>query len=157
VERAARPIEILELGLTGLTDTGLDLEVLCSKGTYVRVLAEDLARLLGTCGYVGRLRRLYVEPFQGQPMHTLAALAEGASAAVLIPADQALPQLPAVRLSDPAALRLGRGQAVVQPQCTATGQVRLYDERGSFLGLGEAEGGVVRPRRLLRTGAQLSL
>ena len=155
VERAPRPIEILELVLIGCAPQQLELEVLCSKGTYVRVLAEDLARTLGTCGYVGLLRRLYVEPFQGQVMHTLEALAEGIPP--LIPPDAALPQLPAVTLPGPAAGRLCRGQAVALPQCSASGQVRLYEEGGAFLGLGEAVGGEVRPRRLLRTDAQLSL
>ena len=45
----------------------LELRVLCSKGTYVRVLAEDIARALGTCGRLDSLRREYVEPFAGEP------------------------------------------------------------------------------------------
>ena len=88
-------------------------------------------------------------------MHTLEELQAGIPP--LIPPDEALPQLPAVRLPAAAAERLCRGQAVALPQCTATGQVRVYEEGGGFLGLGEAAGGVVRPRRLLRPGAQLSL
>ncbi|HTY48717.1 MAG TPA: tRNA pseudouridine(55) synthase TruB [Steroidobacteraceae bacterium] len=151
VERVPRPIEILELVLNGFTDDQLELEAVCSKGTYIRVLAQDLALALGSCGHVGLLRRLYVEPFQGQPMHTLESL--GSRIPPLIPPDQALPQLPAVRLPGAAAGRLCQGQAVTLPHCSASGQVRLYEEGGGFLGLGEAAGGVVRPRRLLRTGA----
>src|SRR5262249_48100621 len=52
VERAARHIEIVELHLLTLTECAVELEVLCSKGTYVRTLAEDIARALGTCGHV---------------------------------------------------------------------------------------------------------
>src|SRR5580700_1526548 len=59
VARAPRDIELFELTLTALEPAALTCEVLCSKGTYIRVLAEDLARALGTCGHVTALRRLY--------------------------------------------------------------------------------------------------
>src|SRR6516225_3489747 len=75
VPRAARAIEISELTLLRLEGAALELEAQCSKGTYVRVLAEDIARALGTCGHVTALRRLWVEPFAAQPMHTLESLA----------------------------------------------------------------------------------
>src|SRR5882724_3248691 len=61
VERAPRTIEIFTLTLLTATSSHLELEVLCSKGTYVRTLAEDIAKALGTCGHVQALRRVYVE------------------------------------------------------------------------------------------------
>jgi len=154
IERAAREIEISELALHGCDGDVLDLEALCSKGTYVRSLAQDIARALGTCGHVVRLRRLYVEPFEHEPMHSLDSLASlaaagGAPSAALIAADRALDRLPCVRLSQAAAARLGCGQTVAEPQCRSAGRVRLYDERGRFMGLGETDGaGAVRPKRL---------
>src|SRR5215469_7792546 len=75
VPRAARAIEVFELVLREGEPGVLELETLCSKGTYVRVLAADIAASLGTCGHVTALRRLYVEPFASQPMHTLESLA----------------------------------------------------------------------------------
>src|SRR5204863_326322 len=66
VGRAAREVELFELELLRLETAGLELEMLCSKGTYVRALAEDLAQALGTCGHVSALRRLYVEPFAAE-------------------------------------------------------------------------------------------
>jgi tRNA pseudouridine55 synthase len=152
VERAARHIEITQLSLVALGEAQLELSALCSKGTYIRVLAEDIARRLGTCGHVSALRRLYVEPFDLAPMHTLVevqAACEGGSIPAMIAADEALPQLPCVRLPAELAARLAQGQAVLVPGVTAVGKVRLYDPQGRFMGLGEAEPeGKVRPRRL---------
>jgi tRNA pseudouridine55 synthase len=152
VERAARHIEITELSLVDFAATQLELTALCSKGTYIRVLAEDIARRLGTCGHVSALRRLYVEPFDLAPMHTLLeveATCQGGSVPAMIAPDAALPQMPSVQLPAELAARLAHGQSVTVPGVNALGKVRLYDPQGRFMGLGEAEpGGQVRPRRL---------
>ena len=150
VARAPRDIELFELTLTALEPAALTCEVLCSKGTYIRVLAEDLARALGTCGHVTALRRLYVEPFEQQPMYSLEELA----AAPVLPADFPLGHLPAVHLGADAAQRLLQGQSVplaAGAELPGAVKVRLYDESGSFLGLGETgESASVQPRRLLK-------
>lgn len=150
VARAPREIELFELTLTALEPAALTCEVLCSKGTYIRVLAEDLARALGTCGHVTALRRLYVEPFEQQPMYSLEELA----AAPVLPADFPLGHLPAVHLGADAAQRLLQGQSVplaAGAELPGAVKVRLYDESGSFLGLGETgESASVQPRRLLK-------
>jgi tRNA pseudouridine55 synthase len=152
VERAPREIRIDRLELLVLEGTRLRLALLCTKGTYVRVLAEDIARALGTCGHVIELRRRYVEPFASTPMHTLEALErarEQGAPVPLIAADQALPDMPSVRVPAAGALRLRQGQALALPASGVCGRVRLYQEGGVFLGLGEldAEGGL-RPKRL---------
>jgi len=152
VERAPRPIEITELALLGLAEGLLELVALCSKGTYIRVLAEDIARALGTCGHVVVLRRLYVEPFECAPMYTLVEV-EAACLAGQVPgmiaADEALPGMPAVRLTAELAGRLAHGQTVMVAGGTPGGKVRLYDAQGRFMGLGEADAqGQVRPRRM---------
>jgi tRNA pseudouridine55 synthase len=151
VERAAREIDISELKVLSFAAAALELEVICSKGTYVRTLAEDIARALGTCGYVTRLQRVYVEPFICEPMHTLESIA-GACAAgdypALLPADFGVRHMAAVYLDAPRAQRLRQGQAVAA-EAAVSGRVRLYDEAGRFFGMGEAEAcGQVRPRRL---------
>jgi len=152
VERAPRLIEITDLAVLALKDTQLELTALCSKGTYIRVLAEDIARRLGTCGHVVALRRLYVEPFEFEPMHTLNALiaaCEAGSVPVMIAPDAALPGIPSVHLPADLAGRLAHGQAVLMVGGTPTGRVRLYGPEGRFMGLGEADAsGQVRPRRL---------
>jgi tRNA pseudouridine55 synthase len=152
VERSARTIEITELAVVQRTAGQLELTALCSKGTYIRVLAEDIASRLGTCGHVIALRRLYVEPFEHSPMHTLAqieAACEGGSAPPVIAADEALPGMPCVHLPAQLAQRLAHGQPVAVAGSTTAGKVRLYDPQGRFMGLGEADAqGQVRPRRL---------
>ncbi len=150
--RAAREIEIHELTLLACEPPVLELDVLCSKGTYVRVLAEDLARALGSCGHVSALRRLYVEPFEGQPMLTPEAVEAAAQdgSLSLLPRDEPLRHLPAVSLEPADALRLQHGQSILVGGAQAAGRVRLYDATGRFLGLGSVEpGSRVRPKRLL--------
>jgi tRNA pseudouridine55 synthase len=152
VARAARPVEITELTLLGLAEAELELAALCSKGTYIRVLAEDIAQALGTCGHVIALRRLYVEPFEHAPMHTLLeveAACQAGEVPGMIAADEALPGMPPVRLPADLACRLAHGQTVVVAGGTPGGKVRLYDPQGRFMGLGEADAhGQVRPRRM---------
>ena len=149
VERAARAIELFDLPLVSLEKTSLELEALCSKGTYIRVLAEDIARALGTCGHVAALRRLYVEPFEHQPMHTLESLREALPQ--LLPADAPLAHLPAVHLAAEPAARLLKGQQVDGGPPGSHPRVRIYGSDGAFLGLGASEAGLVQPRRLLNT------
>jgi tRNA pseudouridine55 synthase len=152
VERAPREIEIFELTPLSQSLEQVELEVLCSKGTYVRTLAEDIARALGTCGHVAALRRTWVEPFEHEPMQTLEAVTqacEAAAALPLLPPDRPLAHLPAVALEPWQADRIGHGQGVVLVRSPPPGHVRLYDAGQRFLGLGESDGrGEVRPRRL---------
>jgi tRNA pseudouridine55 synthase len=154
VPRAARTIELSSVQLLGFTPDSIELEVLCSKGTYVRVLAEDIAQALGTCGHVTALRRLWVEPFAAEPMHTLESLeqtrARGQWPAIM-PVDRPLQHLPAVLLSDIDAARILMGQRVFAGSGATAPRVRLYDPAGAFLGLGEQDGsGGLEPRRLMR-------
>jgi tRNA pseudouridine55 synthase len=152
VARAPRRIELSQLQLVAFTGTTLECQALCSKGTYIRVLGEDIALALGTFGHVTALRREYVEPFEAQPMHTLESLAQAAAAAPpqLLPADWPLAHLPEVRLSAAEALRVRRGQHVLRAPGAEAARVRLYDETGEFIGIGEADlSGAVQPRRLL--------
>jgi len=121
------------------------------------VLAEDLARDLGTLGHLVALRRLYVEPFGHEAMHTLEAVEAAADRrALLLPADRAAPQLAAACFDEAGvhALRhgqAGRPQRIESPVAIVLGaSLRLYGPGGAFLGLGEAEpGGLVQPRRML--------
>jgi len=157
VAREPRAVHLYAMELLALATPLLRVRVECSKGTYVRVLAEDLARDLGTLGHLVALRRLVVEPFAQEPMHTLEAVEAAADRpGLLLPADRAVPQLPAARF-DAAGLHALRHGQPAQPQRVETADapapgasVRLYGPDGAFLGLGEAQpGGVVQPRRLL--------
>ncbi len=160
VERAARAIELYELKLIALEPGSLEVETSCSKGTYVRVLAEEIAAALGTVGHVGQLRRLSVEPFAAEPMQTLERLEQAGARGErppLLPVDYPLRHLPAVSLAAAQVARLLKGQSVMAagelaarlPQGESV-RVRIYDAEGRFLGLGIADyAGAVQPKRLL--------
>jgi tRNA pseudouridine55 synthase len=154
VERAPRTIQVHRLELTGRGPDWLELHALCSKGTYVRVLGEDIARALGSCGYLLSLRRDYVEPFRECPMVTLDSLqplvAGSDRSSWLLPADAGVPQFRQVRLDAPSARALRHGQCVVEsPVPGPAAVVRLYGPDGVFMGLGERDSaGRLKARRL---------
>lgn len=165
VSRAPRPVSIREFALEAYDPVTPVFRVRCSKGTYIRTLIEDLARQLGTLAHVIALRRLAVEPFDGQSMVSLPEIealaglpAEEASAALsglLRPLEDALPPWPPVRLDAPSALRMSRGGAVRVPVGQAPGPVRLYGPGDSFLGVGEVgPDGIATPRRLVARDPQ---
>ncbi|HEX4023605.1 MAG TPA: tRNA pseudouridine(55) synthase TruB [Steroidobacteraceae bacterium] len=160
VERAARALVIDALQLQDHQNDRLELSVLCSKGTYVRVLAEDIARALGSCGRLHSLRRDYVEPFAGEPMVSLeqlqAAARDGSGWPVLAP-DRAVSHLPPLRLDADAAAAIAHGRvlpfgALLPPGDPGPAQQRLwrlYDAQGRFLGLGASDAaGLLRAQRL---------
>ena len=156
VERAARTIEIRRLELVTLRSDALDLVCECAKGTYIRVLGEDIARRLGTLGHLTRLRRTWVEPFRDVPMHSLeSAMAGAEERSGLLPPDAALGHLPSVEIGPSQVVALRHGQAV---QTDLTGvpvgrRVRIYEPSGAFMGLAEVlPDGRLQPRRLITSG-----
>jgi len=155
VAREPRQVTIHMLSLQTLDKDSLTLMVRCSKGTYIRTLAEDSARALGTCGHVTVLRRLALGPYGVQmPMHTLASLQQHAPGdpaldALLLPADSAVSHWPKVKLGADSAWYFTRGQAVLASAAPSHGWARVYSPE-SFLGLGEVlDDGRITPRRLL--------
>jgi tRNA pseudouridine55 synthase len=158
VERAPRQIDIQSLQLLGADGLDTHWRVDCSKGTYVRVLAEDLAARIGTVAHLVALRREAVEPFEGHAMVSLAQVLDAPDSVQLLPADAALPQLPAVTVGEAEVARLLHGQAVRVAGSPAAERARLYTPAGRFLGLGEVgPDGVVQPRRIFNElAAQLT-
>jgi tRNA pseudouridine55 synthase len=156
VERDARRIEIRSLQLTGRSGDVLDLICECAKGTYIRVLGEDIARALGTCGHLTRLRRPWVEPFRDMAMLSLDAVLEGAGTLKgLLKPDVALQALPRVELTDSQAQAVRNGQTVASTVAVETGRrARIYGPAGEFMGLAEGlADGRLQPRRLMRPDA----
>jgi tRNA pseudouridine55 synthase len=166
VERPARTIRIDRLDIEKWGSDWLDCRVVCGKGTYVRVLAEDIAVALGTCGHVGWLRRESVDPFPPGSMVDLAeveACARSGRIPALFPADAAVSHLPAVRVQGDAERRLALGQeldggaevAFATPVPAPGSTVRLHSGDGRFLGLGLMTGdSVVRAKRLFKPMTQ---
>ena len=157
VERTPRQIRIHALDVLALDLPDLILDVHCSKGTYVRTLAEDIGARLGCGGHVADLRRTGVGPYvEGETdfvamQQVEAAAEEGFDAldTLLLPLDSALGHCPSVKLSADAAFYLAQGQPVLVPRAPTEGLVRLYDPNGQFVGVGEIlDDGRVQPKRL---------
>ncbi len=158
VPRKSRSIVIHSIQMLAAEGDLLELEVHCSKGTYIRTLAEDIGEQLGCGAHVAVLRRLSVGPFSGEKMISpvqLEAIAEEGFDALdrlLCPMESALSHWPEVRLSQDVAFFLKRGQAVVVSQAPREGLVKLFEGENDFLGVGQIlEDGRVAPRRLLNS------
>jgi tRNA pseudouridine55 synthase len=155
-ERAARPIVIHDMRLLDWQSPDLSFDVRCTKGTYIRVLAEDLARHLGTIAHLAALRRLGVTPFGAEPQWSFEALDSMSPAQrrdVLLPVDAALTRWRRLDLSAGGVSAFRQGQTVsvsVEPSGTLPGTVRIYAAGLGFLGLGEIEAtGRLVPLRLI--------
>ena len=157
IERKARRITIFELKLLAGSLAGADrnnqltLDVFCSKGTYIRSLAEDIGHALGCGGTVLALRRLEAGQFniaQAKTIEQLTAMTEQDLLNALMAVDQPLAALPSVQLSDEHAVAIKYGQAIHLTPGSTVGTVRLY-HAGAFLGLGEmALDGKIAPKKL---------
>lgn len=144
VERPPRDMVIYKLQLVDFTAYSLTLNVSCSKGTYIRVLGEDIAKALGTGGYLSALRRTVsgsVDISETVSLQSLIDLheqqGEAAVAAKLLPADYLIEHLPIYSVDQAAAAQVLQGQAIkLLDSELAIGQnVRLYALGQNFLGL----------------------
>lgn len=154
VERAPRRVVVREFRLLAFDGERLEVAIACSKGTYIRSLAQDLGEVLGCGAHVVQLRRLAVGTVTVERAVTLAGIealdTHEARAVLLQPADAMLTDIPAVNLTSLAVHYLSQGQAVTARHDVASGWVRLYAPGERFLGLGEVlDDGRVTPRRLM--------
>lgn len=163
VEREARTVVIRHLELTDFRPGAhpqADIYLECTKGTYVRTIAEDLGGALGCGAHISALRRTRSGPFgldDSVALATLEALKNGDQLAemdaLLRPADAALGAMPLVRLTESGGFYMRQGQPVQVPNAPCNGMVRVALESGEFLGVGEIlDDGRVAPRRLVVTG-----
>lgn len=171
VERAARRVTIHTLDLLEWTEATLSVRVRCSKGTYIRVLAEDIGTELGCGAHLSALRRVAVGALHIDAAHgaeDLQALSEHARDALLLPIDTLVAGLPRVQLPAPDARRLLSGQVVPGPDldddpspsasdpangrsASAECSIRAYSAAGDFLGLVTRNAqGALRPLRLVQ-------
>ena len=160
VELAARPVEITRLELTATPDPDHAVfEAECGKGTYVRSLARDMGRALGSFGHVSALRRVAVGPFGEETMISLeeleavchrAAAGEASLASTILPVETALDDIPALAVSRADAARLQRGQAAILRGRDAPifrGPVYVT-AGGQLLALAEVDHGEIVPKRV---------
>lgn len=162
VERKPRSVVVKQLHLRAFREGSkaeIDIELECSKGTYVRSLAEDVGRVLGCGAYVSALRRTKAGPFSVEDSVTLATLEalQGTDCGAeiesfLLPADAAVGALPLVQLSESGGFYIRQGQPVMVPNAPRGGIVRVALHSGEFLGIGEVlDDGRIAPRRLIVT------
>lgn len=154
VERPPRTVTVHQLEVISYQEPDLVFAVKCSKGTYIRTLAEDIATALGSCAHLVSLRREQVEPFEPGAMVTLAQLQaakdQGALDRYLLPVDAGLPDWPRLALDFSQQGKFRHGNHF---HCVADGlepgHVRVYGPASNLLGLGEySADGVLRPIRV---------
>jgi len=164
VDRPARPIHVSRIDVVRVDLPDIELEIACSKGTYIRSLVEDIAKALGTVGHVAALRRTRVDAFGSAPMVTLPVLetAGGPDAlgAFLLPIDHVFMDLPRIDLDEAGEVDLVHGRRALPPgaQKSVVGKAgRAYGPAGRFLGLVELQpDGRVQPTRLFVRAAGLA-
>ncbi|MCT4655538.1 MAG: tRNA pseudouridine(55) synthase TruB [Cohaesibacter sp.] len=158
VKLAARPITVHELNLISCPDEDTAIFVAeCSKGTYVRSLARDIGRHLGTRGHVVGLRRLLSGPFSEDMMISLESLedlshsapGEPGLATALLPVETALDDIPALAINRNAVARLRRGQSVLlRGQDAPVGDFAVAMNAGKPVAICEIVAGELCPRRV---------
>jgi tRNA pseudouridine55 synthase len=153
VERQPRRVTISELEMVGGSPARPELRVRCSKGTYIRTLAQDIGAALGSRAHVCALRRTASGRFrieEGATLETLAAMSPLERARRLRPLAELLAGLPRAELDAPAAARLRNGQALPIPGL-GEGVYGIYGPQGAVIGLGRSDGVNLHPLRLTQT------
>lgn len=158
LERAPRAVTIHALELLAFSEDRIEFKVACSKGTYVRTLAQDIGEALGCGAHLSALRRTRIGDLSldaALTLDALQAMTPEARETLLLPVDALLAVLPRLDLDEDAALRFRRGQAVPAEwkHVSDDGRLRIYGAGDRFIGLGRAgSDGRVMPLRLIGTG-----
>ena len=156
VERKARTVTIYRLDLLKLEPDAFEIEVRCSKGTYIRTLVEDIGEALGCGAHLTALRRTMAAGFTEDMAVSLEQLQEESPdqrEGHLLPVDTAVQGLPQIVLDPDHLVSILNGQPVRIDRCPVPGLVRLYGAEG-FVGLGEClVDGRVQPRRLIQSSS----
>lgn len=154
VERTPRPITVYSIEYLGNpAPDEYTLRVSCSKGTYIRVLAEDIGTALGVPATLAALRRTRAGVFDINQCHTLPEILEAAQSGALetndwiLPVEAVFAPLPALTVNSGVRAHLFNG-CPTSHYAAADGRYRVYDETGAFLGLAAVEGGVLRVEKL---------
>lgn len=154
IERQSRLVTIHSIEVNSFSSDVAVITVTCSKGTYIRTLAEDIGKQLGCGAHLIGLRRTATANYdisQAITIEQFEAMSDEQRLAVLAPADSAVLHLPAITLDDDSVFYLLQGQSVWRSGFIPTGLLRLYSEQPVFLGLGELQpDGKIAPKRLIQ-------
>src|SRR3990170_4239499 len=158
IERELRNVVIHELVLNRFSGNEMDITVRCSKGTYIRTLAEDIGAALGCGAHLIGLRRTAIAHFNlqdGYNWQQLEAMSEIERAACLLPLESLMPNMPKLQLDEVQIKRLAQGQRLALDTGLPDGKVRLQGPQG-FIGVGLLQGRRLAPDRLLSGVAKLA-
>ncbi len=157
VERQSRQVQIYRLQVVAFDDDRLELDIHCSKGTYIRTLVEDIGEALGCGASLTALHRTGVQPFWDDKTYTLDELRRIRDDETmqlddcLLPVEAGLTDWPLIELTPDMSFYLLQGQAVQVPRAPTEGLVRLYDPDKGFIGAGNIlSDGRVAPKRMMR-------
>lgn len=156
VERKPRQVTIYQLEVLAFDGKQFELEVTCSKGTYIRNLVEDIGDALGVGAHVAQLHRIYVNPYQHSEMvelDDLKSIAENPESGNLTdlikPLESMLDDYAIIELDEAATKVICNGQSIEAPVGYEQGFVKLVTQSKNLLGVGEVTAGKIIPRRLV--------
>jgi len=156
IERELRSVVIHELLMNSFSGNEMDITVRCSKGTYIRTLAEDIGKALGCGAHLIGLRRIAIAHFDLANSHTLQQLADMSGAerdACILPLESLMPDMPVLQLDAVQVQRLAQGQRLGLDTGLPDGKIRLHGPQG-FIGTGMLQGRRLAPERLLSNVAK---
>lgn len=153
LERAPRQVTIYDLRVLACADNHAEIEVCCSKGTYIRTLGEDIGKALNVGAHLTALRRTATATYQIAHTVTVEALEQMTVEqrdALLLPVDTAISALPKIELHENAAYYFKQGNPVWLSGNIPAGELRIYSEAGLFLGVGQQQrDGRIAPKRVV--------
>lgn len=158
IEREPRSVVIHELVLNNFSGDQMEITVRCSKGTYIRTLAEDIGAALGCGAHLIGLRRIAIAHFDLRDGHTLQqleAMTGDERDGCVLPLESLMPDLPMLQLDTVQVKRLAQGQRLGLDTGLPDGKIRLYGPTG-FIGLGLLQGRRLAPERLISAVAKLA-
>ena len=149
VSRKARSINIYSIDLISINDDYLEVIIECSKGTYIRTLAEDIAKKLGTVGHIDQLRRLNIKCFHDQSMFSFNQIMKAKSInQFLLPIDIPLKHLAKKDFSESESSMFTNGLSIQNNQRSnnESDYIRIYNDESVFLGVGLYSNGYIKPK-----------
>jgi len=163
IERKVRHVTIHELLLVDFAEDSITLDVHCSKGTYIRTLAQDIGEAMGYGAHLSRLQRTEVSPFDCSKLFTIEeieSLSKEELSKILLPIDSALLEFPLMTLNDDEVVLIRNGIKITHKNVPESDRIRLYSEQNEFLGIGQFsidDSGRTQlaPRRLMNTQTPL--
>ncbi len=149
VSRKARSINIYSIDLISINHDYLEVIIECSKGTYIRTLAEDIAKKLGTVGHIDQLRRLNIKCFHDQSMFSFNQIMKAKTInQFLLPIDLPLKHLAKKDFSESESSMFINGLSIQSNQRSnnESDYIRIYNDESVFLGLGLYSNGYIKPK-----------